>query len=187
MGLRTGIRSSVEGGTDSAMEASEWPQTITTEQSTFLVQLNLIRSSKISRTDAEKSSKSFVITKIWVRPNWSQSEIFSESCLLSNPKLLRRGNRSWLLLFLLLFLQNFTEQDDVDGGDSGAAMKEEACERLKKSYVYFKGKPVGTFAAMDPNAEALNYNQAYIYLSINNFLFYKWFLVKALKSCFMIY
>lgn len=100
MGLRTGIRSSVEGGTDSAMEALEWPQTITTEQSTFLVQLNLIRSSKISRADAEKSSKSFVITKIWVRPNWSQSEIFSESCLLSNPKLLRRGNRSWLLLFL---------------------------------------------------------------------------------------
>lgn len=62
MGLRTGIRSSVEGGTDSAMEALEWPQTITTEQSTFLVQLNLIRSSKISRADAEKSSKSFVIT-----------------------------------------------------------------------------------------------------------------------------
>ena len=101
MGLRTGIRGSVDGGKDSAMEALEWPKTITTEQSTFLVQLNLIRSSKISvtRTDAEKSSKSFVITKIWVRPNWSQSEIFSESCLLSNPKLLRRGNRSWLPLF----------------------------------------------------------------------------------------
>ena len=113
MGLRTGIRGSVDGGTDSAMEALEWPKTITTEQSTFLVQLNLIRSSKISvtRTDAEKSSKSFVITKIWVRPNWSQSEIFSESCLLSNPQLLRRGNRSWLPLFLLLLLQDFQPEE----------------------------------------------------------------------------
>ena len=56
--------------------------------------------TSLSRADAEKSSKSFVITKIWLKPNWSQSEIFSEPCLLSNPKLLRRGNQSWLLLFL---------------------------------------------------------------------------------------
>ncbi|KAF2324901.1 hypothetical protein GH714_021127 [Hevea brasiliensis] len=45
--------------------------------------------------------------------------------------------------------------------ESGA-MVEEAWERLKKSYVYFKGKPVGTLAAMDPSAEALNYNQVFV-------------------------
>jgi len=38
-------------------------------------------------------------------------------------------------------------------------MVEEAWERLKKSYVYYKGDPVGTLAATDPGAEALNYNQ----------------------------
>ncbi|EEF39032.1 hypothetical protein RCOM_0716670 [Ricinus communis] len=42
--------------------------------------------------------------------------------------------------------------------ESGAVV-EEAWERLNKSYVLFKGKPVGTLAAMDPGAEALNYNQ----------------------------
>ncbi|XP_050137616.1 probable alkaline/neutral invertase F, partial [Malus sylvestris] len=42
------------------------------------------------------------------------------------------------------------------------AMVEEAWERLKKSYVYFKGKPVGTLAAMDPTAETLNYNQVFV-------------------------
>lgn len=41
----------------------------------------------------------------------------------------------------------------------GTAMVEEAWERLKKSFVYYRGKPVGTLAAMDPMAEALNYNQ----------------------------
>ncbi|KAJ6710301.1 ALKALINE/NEUTRAL INVERTASE F-RELATED [Salix koriyanagi] len=38
-------------------------------------------------------------------------------------------------------------------------MVDEAWERLSKSYVYFKGKPVGTLAAMDTSADALNYNQ----------------------------
>jgi hypothetical protein len=38
-------------------------------------------------------------------------------------------------------------------------MVDEAWERLNKSYVYFKGKPVGTLAAMDTSADALNYNQ----------------------------
>ncbi|MBA0709408.1 hypothetical protein Golax_024443 [Gossypium laxum] len=42
------------------------------------------------------------------------------------------------------------------------AMLEEAWEGLQKSYVYYKGKPVGTLAAMDPIAEALNYNQVFI-------------------------
>ncbi|OAY48992.1 hypothetical protein MANES_05G021300v8 [Manihot esculenta] len=45
--------------------------------------------------------------------------------------------------------------------ESGA-MVEEAWERLNKSYVYFKGKPVGTLAAVDPSAEALNYNQVFV-------------------------
>ncbi|KAJ6955574.1 hypothetical protein NC652_006861 [Populus alba x Populus x berolinensis] len=38
-------------------------------------------------------------------------------------------------------------------------MVDEAWERLNKSYVYFKGQPVGTLAAMDTSADALNYNQ----------------------------
>ncbi|XP_039058099.1 probable alkaline/neutral invertase F isoform X1 [Hibiscus syriacus] len=42
------------------------------------------------------------------------------------------------------------------------AMMEEAWETLKKSYVYYKGLPVGTLAAMDPTAEALNYNQVFV-------------------------
>ncbi|KAK1559108.1 hypothetical protein Q3G72_010821 [Acer saccharum] len=50
----------------------------------------------------------------------------------------------------------------ANGESGGASMMEEAWEILKKSYVYFKGKPVGTFAAMDPNAEALNYNQVFV-------------------------
>ncbi|KAJ8440634.1 hypothetical protein Cgig2_031051 [Carnegiea gigantea] len=44
-------------------------------------------------------------------------------------------------------------------------MVEEAWERLKKSYVYYKGDPVGTLAATDPGAEALNYNQVVDLLS----------------------
>lgn len=55
------------------------------------------------------------------------------------------------------------------GGHGGAScsdfptatmsMMEEAWERLKKSFVFFKGRPVGSVAAVDPSAEALNYNQ----------------------------
>ncbi|KAK9913438.1 hypothetical protein M0R45_037255 [Rubus argutus] len=44
----------------------------------------------------------------------------------------------------------------------GTAMVEEAWERLKKSFVYHRGKPVGTLAAIDPMAEALNYNQLFV-------------------------
>ncbi|XP_059636123.1 probable alkaline/neutral invertase F [Cornus florida] len=46
--------------------------------------------------------------------------------------------------------------------ESGSTMMDEAWERLKKSYVYFKGRPVGTLAALDPSAEALNYNQVFV-------------------------
>jgi hypothetical protein len=49
--------------------------------------------------------------------------------------------------------------DSIDISPDGSAMMEEAWERVKKSYVYFKGQPVGTLAAMDPSAEDLNYNQ----------------------------
>ena len=55
------------------------------------------------------------------------------------------------------------------GNGESSAMVEEAWEMLKKSYVYFKGKEVGTLAAMDPSAEALNYNQVYK-MCISSFL-----------------
>ncbi|KAL5792209.1 hypothetical protein ACOSP7_000803 [Xanthoceras sorbifolium] len=50
----------------------------------------------------------------------------------------------------------------ANGESGGASMMEEAWEIIKKSYVYYRGKPVGTFAAMDPIAEALNYNQVFV-------------------------
>ncbi|XVF33139.1 hypothetical protein REPUB_Repub17cG0142600 [Reevesia pubescens] len=50
----------------------------------------------------------------------------------------------------------------LTGSGENGAMMEEAWERLQKSYVYYKGKPVGTLAAMDPMAEALNYNQVFV-------------------------
>jgi hypothetical protein len=53
----------------------------------------------------------------------------------------------------------FKDLDVKELSPVGAAMVEEAWERLKKSFVYYRGKPVGTLAAMDPMAEALNYNQ----------------------------
>ncbi|PRQ45443.1 putative beta-fructofuranosidase [Rosa chinensis] len=43
--------------------------------------------------------------------------------------------------------------------ESSAVMVEEAWGRLKKSFVYYRGKPVAILAATDPMAEALNYNQ----------------------------
>ncbi|KAE8077402.1 hypothetical protein FH972_015969 [Carpinus fangiana] len=52
--------------------------------------------------------------------------------------------------------------DSIDISPDGSAMMEEAWERVKKSYVYFKGQPVGTLAAMDPSAEDLNYNQVFV-------------------------
>ncbi|XP_010673950.2 probable alkaline/neutral invertase F [Beta vulgaris subsp. vulgaris] len=42
------------------------------------------------------------------------------------------------------------------------SLVEEAWDRLRKSYVYYKGEPVGTVAALDPSAEALNYNQVFV-------------------------
>ncbi|KAA3475200.1 putative alkaline/neutral invertase F [Gossypium australe] len=50
----------------------------------------------------------------------------------------------------------------IEGSAENGAMVEEARETLQKSYVYYKGKPVGTLAAMDPTAEALNYNQVFV-------------------------
>ncbi|XP_047340285.1 probable alkaline/neutral invertase F [Impatiens glandulifera] len=46
--------------------------------------------------------------------------------------------------------------------ESVPSMTEEAWDRLQKSYVYFKGNPVGTLAALDSSAEALNYNQVFV-------------------------
>ena len=50
--------------------------------------------------------------------------------------------------------------------ESGLTMVDEAWERLRKSFVYVKGKPVGTLAAIDPSAEALNYNQVNLFSMI---------------------
>ncbi|KAL3536690.1 hypothetical protein ACH5RR_000056 [Cinchona calisaya] len=55
----------------------------------------------------------------------------------------------------LLKLEN--ENDNVS-----SSMMEEAWERLKKSFVYYKDKPVGTLAALDTSADALNYNQVFV-------------------------
>ncbi|GAV68120.1 Glyco_hydro_100 domain-containing protein [Cephalotus follicularis] len=49
----------------------------------------------------------------------------------------------------------------LSSGESGS-MVEDAWDRLKKSFVFFKGKPVGTLAAVDPSVEALNYNQVFV-------------------------
>jgi hypothetical protein len=42
----------------------------------------------------------------------------------------------------------------------------DAWEALRRSLVYFRTKPVGTIAAMDPTEESLNYNQ----VSFNGFV-----------------
>lgn len=51
-----------------------------------------------------------------------------------------------------------TSGHQVTGAES-ASLMDEAWDRLQKSYVFFRGKPVGTLAAMDPSTEPLNYNQ----------------------------
>jgi glycogen debranching enzyme len=38
----------------------------------------------------------------------------------------------------------------------------DAWEALRRSLVYFRGKPVGTIAALDPSEDALNYNQVFV-------------------------
>ncbi|CAM6106657.1 unnamed protein product [Calypogeia fissa] len=38
----------------------------------------------------------------------------------------------------------------------------DAWEALRRSLIYFKGSPVGTIAALDPNEESLNYNQVFV-------------------------
>ncbi|THU56165.1 hypothetical protein C4D60_Mb11t14370 [Musa balbisiana] len=41
-------------------------------------------------------------------------------------------------------------------------LQAEAWEALRRSLVHFRGRPVGTIAAMDPSEEALNYNQVFV-------------------------
>ncbi|KAL3679637.1 hypothetical protein R1sor_022593 [Riccia sorocarpa] len=38
----------------------------------------------------------------------------------------------------------------------------DAWDALRRSLVYFRGKPVGTIAAMDPTEDSLNYNQVFV-------------------------
>ncbi|KAK3435003.1 hypothetical protein EUGRSUZ_D02386 [Eucalyptus grandis] len=52
--------------------------------------------------------------------------------------------------------------EDASQRAGGSPVMEEAWERLNKSYIFYKGKPVGTLAAMDPNADMLNYNQVFV-------------------------
>ncbi|XP_030540918.1 probable alkaline/neutral invertase F [Rhodamnia argentea] len=59
-------------------------------------------------------------------------------------------------------LNNYDSMEDAPLPANGSPVMEEAWERLNKSYVFYKGKPVGTLAAMDPNADALNYNQVFV-------------------------
>jgi hypothetical protein len=40
--------------------------------------------------------------------------------------------------------------------------KEEARKALENSIIYYRGRPVGTVAALDPEVEALNYNQCFV-------------------------
>nr|XP_019705482.1 probable alkaline/neutral invertase F [Elaeis guineensis] len=48
-----------------------------------------------------------------------------------------------------------------DGGETHSVLAE-GWEALKRSLVYFRGKPVGTIAALDHTEEALNYNQVFV-------------------------
>ncbi|KAL9262423.1 Alkaline/neutral invertase CINV2-like protein [Drosera capensis] len=61
---------------------------------------------------------------------------------------------------------NGSPDSEDSGGGNGkgilCSMMAEAWERLMKSNVLYKGSPVGTLAALDPSAEALNYNQVYV-------------------------
>lgn len=42
---------------------------------------------------------------------------------------------------------------------NSSQVQAEAWEALRRSLVYFRGRPVGTIAALDPSEESLNYNQ----------------------------
>ncbi|KAK6919950.1 Glycosyl hydrolase family 100 [Dillenia turbinata] len=67
---------------------------------------------------------------------------------------------------LEIFETNISQETRSNNGhqvnSESSLMMEEAWERLRRSYVFFKGKPVGTLAALDPSAEALNYNQVFV-------------------------
>mgnify|MGYP001792522703 FL=1 len=39
---------------------------------------------------------------------------------------------------------------------------EEAWEQLKKTIIYYKGRPIGTVAALDGSVDALNYDQCFV-------------------------
>lgn len=59
-------------------------------------------------------------------------------------------------------------------------LQAEAWEALRRSLVHFRGRPVGTIAAMDPSEEALNYNQ--VFTSVNSVLFRIFFCLQT-KIC----
>jgi hypothetical protein len=42
------------------------------------------------------------------------------------------------------------------------ALITEAWQHLEKSIIYYKGRPIGTIAANDPNLDALNYDQCFV-------------------------
>lgn len=42
----------------------------------------------------------------------------------------------------------------------------EAWEALRRALIYFRGRPLGTIAAMDPSEEVLNYNQVPFLISV---------------------
>ncbi|CAM8966872.1 unnamed protein product [Rhodiola kirilowii] len=54
---------------------------------------------------------------------------------------------------------NNSQQDATENAEE---MMKEAWQKLEEAIVYFDDQPVGTVAALDPNAEALNYNQVFV-------------------------
>lgn len=51
---------------------------------------------------------------------------------------------------------------------NSSQVQAEAWEALRRALIYFRGRPLGTIAAMDPSEEVLNYNQVHVsYISCN--------------------
>ena len=63
--------------------------------------------------------------------------------------------------------------EDLAGIDE---IEKEALEHLEKTIIYFKGRPVGTVAALDGSVDALNYDQCFVRDFVSSALF---FLIKG--------
>ena len=52
------------------------------------------------------------------------------------------------------------------------ALVEKAYAALEKAILYYRGKPIGTVAACDPEADALNYDQCFVRDFVSSGLFF---------------